>query len=76
MAHFETIFPGNCHSLSLCVTYIIEAPPLSSQAFDLTFVIIIMIIYNSLNDALSTYRLHKKLKTILSKNVHVENRQS
>ena len=37
---------------------------------------IIMYIYNALNDALSTYRMHNKLKTILSSNIHIQNRQS
>ena len=42
-------------------------------------IIIIMIItniYKALNDALSAYRMHIKLKTILSKYIHIQNRQS
>ena len=34
------------------------------------------IIYDALNDALSAYRIHNKLKTILSKYIHIQNRQS
>ena len=33
--------------------------------------IIITYIYNALNDALSAYRIHNKLKTILSKYIHI-----
>ena len=39
-------------------------------------IIIITYIYNALNDALSASRIHSKLKTILSKYVHIQNRQS
>ena len=39
-------------------------------------IIIITYIYNALNDALSTSRIHNKLKTILSKYIHIQNRQS
>ena len=38
--------------------------------------IIIRYIYNALNDALSAHRIHNKLKTILSKYQHIQNRQS
>ena len=38
--------------------------------------IIITYIYNALNDSLSAYRIHNKLKTILSKYIHIQNRQS
>ena len=44
-----------------------------------SFIIIIIIItyiYNALNDALSASRIHNKLKTILSKYIHIQNRQS
>ena len=39
-------------------------------------IIIITYIYNALNDALSASRIYNKLKTILSKYIHIENRQS
>ena len=39
-------------------------------------IIIITYIYNTLNDALSASRIHNKLKTILSKYIHIQNRQS
>ena len=39
-------------------------------------IIIITYIYNALNDALSASRIHNKLKTILSKYIHIRNRQS
>ena len=39
-------------------------------------IIIITYIYNTLNDALSAYRIHNNLKTILSKYLHIQNRQS
>ena len=39
-------------------------------------IIIITYIYIALNDALSAYRIRNKLKTILSKYIHVQNRQS
>ena len=39
-------------------------------------IIIITYIYNALNDALSASRIHNKLKTILSKYTHIQNRQS
>ena len=39
-------------------------------------IIIITYIYNVLNDALSASRIHNKLKTILSKYIHIQNRQS
>ena len=44
----------------------------------LTIIIIIIItyIYNALNDALSASRIHNKLKTILSKYIYIQNRQS
>ena len=45
----------------------------------LIIIIIIMIItyiYNALNDALSASRIHNKLKAILSKYIHIQNRQS
>ena len=35
-----------------------------------------MYIYNVLNNAVSTYKIHNKLKTILSKYIHIQNRQS
>ena len=38
--------------------------------------LIITYIYNALNDALSASRIHNKLKTILSKYIHIQNRQS
>ena len=38
--------------------------------------IIITYIYNALNDTLSVSRIHNKLKTILSKYIHIQNRQS
>ena len=37
---------------------------------------IIMYIYNALNDVLRAYRIHNELKTILSKYIHIQNRQS
>ena len=45
---------------------------------DIIIIIIIIItyIYNALNDALSASRIHNKLKTILSKYIHIQNRQS
>ena len=42
----------------------------------LIIIIIITYIYNALNDALSASRIHNKLKTILSKYIHIQNRQS
>ena len=39
-------------------------------------IIMIMYIYNALNDALSAYIILNKLKTILSKYIHIQNRQS
>ena len=39
-------------------------------------VIIITYIYNALSDTLSASRIHNKLKTILSKYIHIQNRQS
>ena len=39
-------------------------------------IIIVTYIYNALNDALSASRIHNKLKTILSKYIHILNRQS
>ena len=39
-------------------------------------IIIITYIYNALNDALSASRILNKLKTILSKYIHIQNRQS
>ena len=41
----------------------------------LTILIIITYIYNALNDALSASRIHNKLKIILSKYIHIQNRQ-
>ena len=38
-------------------------------------IIIITYIYNALSDALSAYRIHNKLKTILSKYIPIQNRQ-
>ena len=38
--------------------------------------LIITYIYNALNDALSASRIHNKLKTILSKYIHILNRHS
>ena len=38
-------------------------------------IIIIVYIYNTLNDTLSAYGTHNKLKTILSKYIHIQNRQ-
>ena len=38
-------------------------------------IIIIMYIYNALNDTLSASRIHNKLKTILSKYIHIQNIQ-
>ena len=35
-------------------------------------IIIITYIYNALNDALSASRIHNKLKTILSKYIHIQ----
>ena len=37
---------------------------------------IITYIYNALNDALNANRIHNKLKTILSKYIHIQNRLS
>ena len=50
----------------------------NSQKFTQIIIIIIIItyIYNALNDALSASRIHNKLKTILSKYIHIQNRQS
>ena len=42
----------------------------------LPLIMIIRYIYNALNDALSASRIHNKLKTILSKYIHIQNRQS
>ena len=39
-------------------------------------IIIITYIYNAFKDVLSAYRIHNKLKTILSKYIHIQNRQS
>ena len=39
-------------------------------------IIIITYIYNALNDALSAYKIHNKLKTTLSKYIHIQKRQS
>ena len=39
-------------------------------------IIMIMYTYNVFNDDLSTFRIHNKLKTILSKYIHIQNRQS
>ena len=39
-------------------------------------IIIITYIYNALNDALSASKIHNKLKTILSKYIQIQNRQS
>ena len=47
-----------------------------SNAAETSIIIMIMYIYNALNDALSTSRIHNKLKTILSKYIHIQNRQS
>ena len=48
---------------------------LSPTLFNI-LIIIITYIYNALNDALSASRIHNKLKTILSKYIHIQNRQS
>ena len=48
---------ANCPSYSVLLFYII--------------IIIITYIYNALNDALSASRIHNKLKTILSKYIHI-----
>ena len=39
-------------------------------------IIVIMYIYNALSDTLSAYRIHSELKTILSKYIHIQNKQS
>ena len=39
-------------------------------------IIIITYIYNALNDTLSASRIHNKLKTILSKYIHIQNSPS
>ena len=52
---------------------------LRSLRFESTLSQLIIIrtyIYNALNDALSASRIHNKLKTILSKYIRVQNRQS
>ena len=41
-----------------------------------TIIITITYIYHALNDALSASRIPNKLKTILSKYMHTQNRQS
>ena len=46
------------------------------RSVESSLIIIITYIYNTLNDALSTSRIHNKLKTILSKYIHIQNRQS
>ena len=38
-------------------------------------IIIITHIYNALNNARSAYRIHNKLRTLLSKYIHVQNKQ-
>ena len=47
-------------------------------SMEITIIIIIIItyIYNALNDGLSASRIHNKLKTILSKYIYIQNRQS
>ena len=45
-------------------------------AFTLLIMIIVTYIYNTLNDALSSSRIHNKLKMILSKYIHIQKRQS
>ena len=47
-----------------------------APAHTVLIIIIIMYIYNALNDALSASRVHNTLKTILSKYIHIQNRQS
>ena len=47
----------------------------AEPAYDI-IITIITYIYNALNDALSASRIHNKLKTILSKYIHIQNRQS
>ena len=47
----------------------------STQMFYI-IIIIITYIYNAPNDILSISRIHDKLKTILSKYIHILNRQS
>ena len=44
--------------------------------FRTIIIILITYIYNALNDALSASRIHNKLKTILSKYIHIQYRQS
>ena len=47
-----------------------------NSRFQIIIIIIITYIYNALNGALSASRIHNKLKTILSKYIHIQNRQS
>ena len=46
------------------------------QGYVKTTIIIIKYIYNALYDTLSAYIILNKLKTILSKYIHIQNRQS
>ena len=67
------VFAGDC-VISRNVSQICRL--LVSWWFVFEAVVIIRYIYNALNDALSAYRMHNQLKTILSKYRHIQNRLS
>ena len=54
----------------------VTSTPISAEGWLQIIIIIITYIYNALNDAVSASRIHSKLKTILSKYIHIQNRQS
>ena len=62
--------------LVVCVCDVMNAAGICSGSVHHVIIIIITYIYNALNDALSASRIHNKLKTILSKYIHIQNRQS
>ena len=47
-----------------------------SQHRTIIIIIIITYTYSALNDALSASRIHDKLKTVLSKYIHIQNSPS
>ena len=76
----RTLAAINGSDMTIGVICTLRGAQATEKAAQLGLFLIIMIIttyiYNALNDALSASRLHNKLKTILSRYIHIQNRQS
>ena len=70
------LYYSHWKSLLFCLVYSNPSAQRFRGHVERQIIIIITYSYNALNDALSASRLHNKLKTILSKYIHIQNRQS